>query len=99
MKVIFHVIGGLIKYQLSPQPVPINHTYEDGMGTESTKSRKKELQNTIQDFQVFSKDICAPNIRSFIVSYLRMTLNASVGSIEVLAGKAGEFESRKCTGL
>lgn len=98
MKVIFHLIGGLITdYQLSTQALQgRSQTYEDGISLESTKSRRKELEAAIRSFdEVFSRDICASHIGSFIVSYLSMTLKVSIGNIEILAGKAGEHESQE----
>lgn len=91
MKVSFHLIGGLItEYQLSAQP-----PYAMVHVPDSTQSRKRELETAIVNFHhVFSSHICASNIGSFIVSYLSMTLNAPIKNIEILAGKAGEQESR-----
>ncbi|KAF2204854.1 hypothetical protein GQ43DRAFT_109233 [Delitschia confertaspora ATCC 74209] len=88
MKLMFHLIGGLI--------TEYHQMHGDGISHESTQSRKRELETAIRNFDhAFSRDICASYIGSFIVSYLSMTLKVSVGNIEVLVGKAGERESRE----
>lgn len=98
MKVNFHLIGGLItEYQLCTQaPYAMVQDRGEKYGPDSSlQSRKRELETAIMKFHhVFSSHICASSIGSFIVSYLSMTLNASIKNIEILAGKAGVQESR-----
>lgn len=98
MKLIFHLLGGLImEFQLSTQAIQrLSQTHGGWIGPDSTQSRRRELKIAIRSFDyVFNRDIRASNIGSFIVSYLSMTLIVPIGNIEVLAGKAGEHQSQQ----
>lgn len=98
MKLIFHILGGLImEYQLSGQMLQgTTRRREEFNGPTSIQSRRIELEAAIRSYEhVFNSDICASNIGSLVVSYLSMTLRVSIENIEILAGKGGEQESRQ----
>lgn len=95
IKLIFHLLGGLIvDHQISSQTFgPVKREYG---AAESIQNHRNELEAAIGSFQhAFNRNIGVSTIGSLIVSYLLMTLKASIGNIEILAGKEGEHESQQ----
>lgn len=92
MKLSFHIIGGsIVDNQLARGLFPSN-----GRGPQSVQLRNRELKQAIHDFErAFNMAVGAPNIGSFIVSYLHMRLAVSIEQIEILFGKEGEQEARQ----
>lgn len=96
LKLVFHIIGGLIvdnRESLQSLSAKV-HVAEGGNEPTSARIRQSELESAIDNFNaVFSKRLCPSNIGSFVVSYLLMALHASIKDIEILVGRKGEQES------
>ena len=94
IKLVFHLLGGLIAdHRLSSQVFAYGSMDK---GPNSVREREKELKSAIRNFdEAFRSDIYGCNIRSFIVSYLTMTLSVSIENIEILSGRAGFEESQE----
>lgn len=99
LKLNFHTICGSINdFHLSRRDDrDIQSGQNSSTGTsESSKIRRKELEAAIRNFQyAFNRDLGLHYIGTFLMSYLTMSLRASVADIEILVGKAGEHESRE----
>lgn len=98
VKLVFHLLGGLIIDHKSSSQIFARGSIETGPS--SVQERERELKSAIRNFDhAFRNDICASNIGSFIVSYLTMTLSVSIEDIEILFGRAGYEESKEISQL